>query len=122
MCVCGLITITSVLYIVAFNAILMSPIYVFVFIRAAERILMRIQKEYRGPQQELLDLQKAAKHALSNHHTRLQELKDLVNEASTNTNETKHLLLLLNNNIIQFSVRRLALYVMWLHLWENIFK
>ncbi|XP_060099959.1 laminin subunit alpha-1 [Heteronotia binoei] len=76
-------------------------------LKAAERILTRIQKEYKRPQQELLDLQKAAKYSLSNHNTRLQELKDLVNEASANTNETKHLLFLLNNNIMQFNHKKL---------------
>ncbi|KAL8182297.1 UNVERIFIED_CONTAM: hypothetical protein K2H54_051811 [Gekko kuhli] len=76
-------------------------------LKVAKRILTQIQKEYRRPQQELLDLKKAAKRALSNHNTRLQELKDLVDEASSNTNETKHLLLLLNNNIMQFSHKKL---------------
>ncbi|XP_077208858.1 laminin subunit alpha-1 isoform X1 [Paroedura picta] len=76
-------------------------------LKAAERILTRIQKEYGRPQQQLLDLRKAAKLALSNQNTRFQELKDLVDKASTNTNETKHLLLILNNNIMQFSHKKL---------------
>lgn len=74
-------------------------------VRAAERLMMRIQKEYWRPQQELMDLQKTTRRALLSHSSRLLEAKDLVNEAKTNTNETKRLLFLINSNLIKFNVR-----------------
>ncbi|XP_053105976.1 laminin subunit alpha-1 isoform X2 [Hemicordylus capensis] len=76
-------------------------------LKAAERLLIQIKKTYWRPQQELKELQKAAKHTLSKHSTEFQEAKDLVNEASTNTNETKRLLFLINSNLKQFNHKKL---------------
>ncbi|KAJ6662205.1 hypothetical protein lerEdw1_012672 [Lerista edwardsae] len=72
-------------------------------LKTAERLLIQIKKGYWRPQQNLMDLQKAIERNLSKHSARLQEAKDLVNEAGTNTNETKRLLFLINNNLKQFS-------------------
>ncbi|XP_042299087.1 laminin subunit alpha-1-like isoform X2 [Sceloporus undulatus] len=68
-------------------------------LKAAERLLARIQKEYWRPQQELKVLQKNVKRTLSDHSTSLQEAKNVVNEASTNINETNRLLFLINSNL-----------------------
>ncbi|XP_062987367.1 laminin subunit alpha-1 [Elgaria multicarinata webbii] len=76
-------------------------------LKAAERLLIRIQREYWRPQQEFKDLQKIVKSTLSNRSTSLQEAKDVVNEASRNTNETKRLLFLMNNNLKEFNHKKL---------------
>ncbi|XP_033010826.1 laminin subunit alpha-1 [Lacerta agilis] len=76
-------------------------------LKAAEHLLLRIQKEYGRPQQEFKNLQKTAKYVLSNHSTRLQEAKDLVNEARTNTNETMRLLFLINSNLKKYTQTKL---------------
>uniref|UniRef100_A0A674JDD3 Laminin subunit alpha-1 n=1 Tax=Terrapene triunguis TaxID=2587831 RepID=A0A674JDD3_9SAUR len=71
----------------------------------AERLLLRIQKEYLKPQQELAELKKGASHLLTNHNIRLKEAQDLVNEACTNTNETNRLLFLIYSNLAELNVR-----------------
>uniref|UniRef100_A0A8C8SLQ1 Laminin subunit alpha-2 n=1 Tax=Pelusios castaneus TaxID=367368 RepID=A0A8C8SLQ1_9SAUR len=80
------------------------------FIRAAERLLLRVQKEYHKPQQELEELKKGASHLLSNHNIRLQEAQNLVNEARTNTNETNRLLFLIYSNLEDLNVRLYILH------------
>uniref|UniRef100_A0A8C8SNF8 Laminin subunit alpha-1 n=1 Tax=Pelusios castaneus TaxID=367368 RepID=A0A8C8SNF8_9SAUR len=70
-----------------------------IVLKAAERLLLRVQKEYHKPQQELEELKKGASHLLSNHNIRLQEAQNLVNEARTNTNETNRLLFLIYSNL-----------------------
>ncbi|XP_008118175.2 laminin subunit alpha-1 isoform X1 [Anolis carolinensis] len=72
-------------------------------LKAAERILAQIKKEYWKPQQELKNLQKMVKRTLLNQSAGLQEAKDVVNEASTNINETNRLLFLINSNLKKFN-------------------
>uniref|UniRef100_A0A7M4ET92 Laminin subunit alpha-1 n=1 Tax=Crocodylus porosus TaxID=8502 RepID=A0A7M4ET92_CROPO len=71
----------------------------------AERLLLRVQKEYHRPQQEFAELKKNANDLLSNHMSRLQEAQDLVNEAYANTNETNRLLPLIFSNLAELNVR-----------------
>ncbi|KAH0617809.1 hypothetical protein JD844_016413 [Phrynosoma platyrhinos] len=77
-------------------------------LKAAERLLTRIQKEYWRPQQELKNLQKTVKRIFSDHSTNLQEAKNVVNEASANINETNRLLFLINSNLKECNVRKPA--------------
>nr|XP_060631057.1 laminin subunit alpha-1 [Anolis sagrei ordinatus] len=72
-------------------------------LKAAERFLAQIKKEYWKPQQELKNLQKTVKRTLLDHSAGLQEAKDVVNEASTNINETSRLLFLINSNLKKFN-------------------
>uniref|UniRef100_A0A8D2L172 Laminin subunit alpha-1 n=1 Tax=Varanus komodoensis TaxID=61221 RepID=A0A8D2L172_VARKO len=81
-------------------------------LKTAERLSMRIKKEYWQPQQEFKDLQKNVQEALSYHSTRLQEAKDVVNEATAKANKTKRLLFLINKNLKEFNVRRLEMFVL----------
>ncbi|EMP33411.1 Laminin subunit alpha-1 [Chelonia mydas] len=76
-------------------------------LNTAERLLLRVQKEYLKPQQELAELKKAASHLLTNHNIRLQEAQDLVNEACTNTNETNRLLFLIYSNLAELNDKKL---------------
>uniref|UniRef100_A0A8C8SLG0 Laminin subunit alpha-1 n=1 Tax=Pelusios castaneus TaxID=367368 RepID=A0A8C8SLG0_9SAUR len=78
-----------------------------IVLKAAERLLLRVQKEYHKPQQELEELKKGASHLLSNHNIRLQEAQNLVNEARTNTNETNRLLFLIYSNLEDLNEKKL---------------
>lgn len=75
------------------------------FIRGAEKLLTQIQREYWRPQQKIKDFQKAAKLALSDHSIKHQEAQDVVNIANSNTEETRRLLVPINNNLNEFNVR-----------------
>uniref|UniRef100_A0ABM5GDG7 Laminin subunit alpha-1 isoform X1 n=1 Tax=Pogona vitticeps TaxID=103695 RepID=A0ABM5GDG7_9SAUR len=75
-------------------------------LKAAERLLMRIQKEYRRPEQELKELQKTVKRTLSDHSAVLREAKSVISAASTNINETNRLLFLINRNFKEFNHKK----------------
>ncbi|XP_038249040.1 laminin subunit alpha-1 [Dermochelys coriacea] len=76
-------------------------------LNTAERLLLRVQKEYLKPQQKLVELKKSASLLLTNHNIRLQEAQDLVNEACTNTNETNRLLFLIYSNLAELNDKKL---------------
>uniref|UniRef100_A0A8B9DK31 Laminin subunit alpha-1 n=1 Tax=Anser cygnoides TaxID=8845 RepID=A0A8B9DK31_ANSCY len=75
------------------------------FTRAAENLLLRVQKEYLRPQQELAELKKNASQLLSKHNSRLQDAQDMVNEALANINETNRLFPLISSNLGELNVR-----------------
>uniref|UniRef100_A0A672TFA1 Laminin subunit alpha-1 n=1 Tax=Strigops habroptila TaxID=2489341 RepID=A0A672TFA1_STRHB len=75
------------------------------FVRAAENLLIQVQKEYLKPQQELAELKNDANHLLSKHNSRLQDAQDLVNEALANINETNRLFPLISSNVAELNVR-----------------
>uniref|UniRef100_A0A7M4EVN4 Laminin subunit alpha-1 n=1 Tax=Crocodylus porosus TaxID=8502 RepID=A0A7M4EVN4_CROPO len=80
-------------------------------LKGAERLLLRVQKEYHRPQQEFAELKKNANDLLSNHMSRLQEAQDLVNEAYANTNETNRLLPLIFSNLAELNNKKLSINV-----------
>lgn len=75
------------------------------FARAAENLLLRVQKEYLRPQQELAELKKNASQLLSKHSSRLQDAQDLVKDALANINETNRLFPLISSNLGELNVR-----------------
>uniref|UniRef100_A0A8B9DNQ1 Laminin subunit alpha-1 n=1 Tax=Anser cygnoides TaxID=8845 RepID=A0A8B9DNQ1_ANSCY len=74
-------------------------------LKAAENLLLRVQKEYLRPQQELAELKKNASQLLSKHNSRLQDAQDMVNEALANINETNRLFPLISSNLGELNVR-----------------
>uniref|UniRef100_A0A8B9S3L0 Laminin subunit alpha-1 n=1 Tax=Apteryx owenii TaxID=8824 RepID=A0A8B9S3L0_APTOW len=74
-------------------------------LKAAERLLLQVQKEYLKPQQKLAEIEKDASRLLSKHNSRLQEAQDLVNEALANINETDCLFPLISSNVGDLNVR-----------------
>ncbi|XP_010221580.1 PREDICTED: laminin subunit alpha-1, partial [Tinamus guttatus] len=76
-------------------------------LKAAESLLVQVQKEYLKPQQELAELEKDASHLLSKHNSRLQEAQDLVKEALANINETNRLFPLISSNMGDLNDKKL---------------
>uniref|UniRef100_A0A8C0ERI5 Laminin subunit alpha-1 n=1 Tax=Bubo bubo TaxID=30461 RepID=A0A8C0ERI5_BUBBB len=76
-----------------------------VFVRAAKKLLIQVQKEYLKPQQELAELKKDASQLLAKHNSRLQDVQDLVNEALADINETSRLFPLISSNLAELNVR-----------------
>lgn len=75
------------------------------FVRAAENLLIRVQKEYLKPQQELAELKKDASQLLSEHNSRLRDAQDLVNKALADMSETNRLFPLILSNLAELNVR-----------------
>lgn len=75
------------------------------FARAAETLLVQVQKEYLAPQQELAELTEAASQLLSQHNSRLRGAQDLVNEALADIDETNRLFPLISSNLVELNVR-----------------
>ncbi|XP_078073116.1 laminin subunit alpha-1 [Mustelus asterias] len=61
-------------------------------LKAAERLLARVQKGFQKPQKELEDLKRKVVDTLVQHGSELREAQELVNEARSDTNETNRLL------------------------------
>uniref|UniRef100_A0A8B9DL87 Laminin subunit alpha-1 n=1 Tax=Anser cygnoides TaxID=8845 RepID=A0A8B9DL87_ANSCY len=76
-------------------------------LKAAENLLLRVQKEYLRPQQELAELKKNASQLLSKHNSRLQDAQDMVNEALANINETNRLFPLISSNLGELNEKKL---------------
>uniref|UniRef100_A0A8B9TDP0 Laminin subunit alpha 1 n=1 Tax=Anas platyrhynchos TaxID=8839 RepID=A0A8B9TDP0_ANAPL len=76
-------------------------------LKAAENLLLRVQKEYLRPQQELAELKKNASQLLSKHSSRLQDAQDLVKEALANINETNRLFPLISSNLGELNEKKL---------------
>lgn len=76
-------------------------------LKAAENLLLRVQKEYLRPQQELAELKKNASQILSKHNSRLQDAQDMVNEALANINETNRLFPLISSNLGELNEKKL---------------
>uniref|UniRef100_A0A8C3LGM6 Basement membrane-specific heparan sulfate proteoglycan core protein n=1 Tax=Chrysolophus pictus TaxID=9089 RepID=A0A8C3LGM6_CHRPC len=73
------------------------------FARAAENLLLRVQKDYLKPQQELAELKKDASQLLSKHNSKLQGVQDLVNDALADINETNRLFPLISRNLAELN-------------------
>ncbi|XP_032036850.1 laminin subunit alpha-1 [Aythya fuligula] len=76
-------------------------------LKAAENLLLLVQKEYHRPQQELAELKKNASQLLSKHSSRLQDAQDLVKEALANINETNRLFPLISSNLGELNEKKL---------------
>uniref|UniRef100_U3ISC0 Laminin subunit alpha-1 n=1 Tax=Anas platyrhynchos platyrhynchos TaxID=8840 RepID=U3ISC0_ANAPP len=76
-------------------------------LKAAENLLLRVQKEYLRPQQDLAELKKNASQLLSKHSSRLQDAQDLVKEALANINETNPLFPLISSNLGELNEKKL---------------
>ncbi|KAJ7414023.1 laminin subunit alpha 1 [Willisornis vidua] len=76
-------------------------------LKAAENLLIQVQKEYLKPQQELAELKVDATQLLAKHNSRLHDAQDLVNEALTNINETNRLLPLISSNLAELNDKKL---------------
>uniref|UniRef100_A0A8C3R947 Laminin subunit alpha-1 n=1 Tax=Cyanoderma ruficeps TaxID=181631 RepID=A0A8C3R947_9PASS len=74
-------------------------------LKAAEKLLTQVQKEYLKPQQELAGLKAHASQFLSRQTSSLQDAQDLVNEALVNINETHRLFPLISRNLAELNVR-----------------
>ncbi|NXI37250.1 LAMA1 protein, partial [Galbula dea] len=78
-------------------------------LKAAEKLLGQVQKEYVKPQQELGELQKDASQLLAEHRSRLQDAQDLLNEALTNIQETRLLFPHISNNLLELKDKKLQI-------------
>ncbi|KAJ7400530.1 hypothetical protein BTVI_104660 [Pitangus sulphuratus] len=78
-------------------------------LRAAENLLIQVQKEYLKPQQELAELKMDASQLLAKHNRRLQDAQDLVNEALVNINETNRLFPLISSNLAELNDKKLSI-------------
>ncbi|XP_061212315.1 laminin subunit alpha-1 isoform X2 [Neopsephotus bourkii] len=76
-------------------------------LKAAENLLIQVQREYLKPQKELADLKSDAHQLLSKHNNRLQDAQDLVNEALANINETNRLFPLMSSNLAELNDKKL---------------
>ncbi|KAM4704989.1 laminin subunit alpha-1 [Rhinophrynus dorsalis] len=77
--------------------------------KASDGLLTKVQKEYVKPHHNLSKLKKNLEDTLEEHTSTLLIAKDLLQEASTNTNSTSNLLTLIENNLSDHSVKRLNL-------------
>ncbi|GAB0182708.1 laminin subunit alpha-1 [Grus japonensis] len=75
--------------------------------KAAENLLIRVQKEYLKPHQELAELKKDASQLLSKHNSRLQDAQEVVNKALANINETNRLFPLISSNLAELNDKKL---------------
>lgn len=75
-----------------------------IFVRAAEDLLSKIQKNYQKPQEELKVIQEAASSLLSKHNSELQAAEDLVRKAEAKTQESSRLLLIVKASLREFNV------------------
>ncbi|NXY84481.1 LAMA1 protein, partial [Alcedo cyanopectus] len=76
-------------------------------LKAAEKVLMQVQKEYVHPQQELGELKKDAGQLLAEHSSRLQDAQGLLNEALANLQETTRLVPLISSNLAELNEKKL---------------
>ncbi|OXB66455.1 hypothetical protein ASZ78_007505 [Callipepla squamata] len=78
-------------------------------LKAAENVLLRVQKDYLKPQQELAELKKDASQLLSKHNSKLQDAQYLVNDALANINETNRLFPLISSNLGELNEKKLSI-------------
>uniref|UniRef100_A0A2K5DHR9 Laminin subunit alpha-1 n=1 Tax=Aotus nancymaae TaxID=37293 RepID=A0A2K5DHR9_AOTNA len=76
-------------------------------LKAAEDLLSQIQENYQKPLEELELLKEAANHLLSKHNNELKAAEALVREAEAKTQESNHLLLMVNANLREFADKKL---------------
>ncbi|XP_078253630.1 laminin subunit alpha-1 isoform X4 [Rhinoraja longicauda] len=75
-------------------------------LKAAEGMLVRVQKEFQKPHKETGVLRDRVMDALLQHSSKLSEAQDLVNEALNNTNETSWLLRSISSNLAELKVKQ----------------
>ncbi|OXB73578.1 UNVERIFIED_CONTAM: hypothetical protein H355_003880 [Colinus virginianus] len=78
-------------------------------LKAAENVLLQVQKDYLKPQQELAELKKDASQLLSKHNSKLQDAQYLVNDALANINETNRLFPLISSNLGELNEKKLSI-------------
>ncbi|XP_032149235.1 laminin subunit alpha-1 [Sapajus apella] len=76
-------------------------------LKAAEDLLSQIQENYQKPLEELELLKEAANHLLSKHNNELKAAEALVREAEAKTQESNHLLFMVNANLREFTDKKL---------------
>ncbi|XP_068093303.1 laminin subunit alpha-1 [Hyperolius riggenbachi] len=77
--------------------------------KASGVLLSRVQKEYEKPHQDLLKLKKNVEKSLAEHTSKLHAAVDLIHDSASNTNATTNLLPVIQNNIVDFNVKKLNL-------------
>lgn len=75
-------------------------------LKAAESMLVRVQKEFQKPHKETGEQRDRVMDALLEHSSKLNEAQDLVNEALSNTNETSWLLQSISSNLAELKVKQ----------------
>ncbi|XP_067834515.1 laminin subunit alpha-1 isoform X2 [Heptranchias perlo] len=75
-------------------------------LKAAEGLLVRVQKEFQKPRKELEDLKSRIVDMLVQHSSKLREAQDLVNEARINTNETSRLLRSISSSLVELKEKQ----------------
>lgn len=77
--------------------------------KTSELLLSRVQKEFGKPHEDLAKLKKSLENSLAQHTSKLLAAKDFIYESASNTNNTNNLLVIIQNNIEDFSVKKLNL-------------
>ncbi|XP_058532986.1 laminin subunit alpha-1 isoform X2 [Ochotona princeps] len=75
-------------------------------LKAAEDLLLQIQKAFQKPQEDLEVLTSKASSLLSKHHNELQVAEELVRQAEAKTKESSHLLLIVKANLREFKDKK----------------
>ncbi|XP_053570910.1 laminin subunit alpha-1 [Bombina bombina] len=75
-------------------------------LKASEVLLFNVQRDYGKPYQDLIKVRKNLEDTLLLHNSRLLAAKDMLHEASTNTNKTNNLLVLIQNYMTDLNVRK----------------
>ncbi|XP_033856869.3 laminin subunit alpha-1-like [Acipenser ruthenus] len=74
--------------------------------KAAEALLLRVQKEFEKPQKDVKELKERIVAILSDHSSKLQDARTLVNEAFTKAIETNRLLHAMSSNLAAFDDKK----------------
>ncbi|XP_059831982.1 laminin subunit alpha-1 isoform X1 [Hypanus sabinus] len=75
-------------------------------LKAAEGLLMRVQKEFQKPYKELGQSRNQVMDVLMQHSKKLHEAQDLVNEARRSTNQTNWLLHSISSNLAELKEKQ----------------
>ncbi|XP_033914651.3 laminin subunit alpha-1-like [Acipenser ruthenus] len=70
--------------------------------KAAEALLLQVQREFQKPQKDVMELKERIVTILSEHSSKLQDAQNLVNESFTKANETNHILHAMSSNLAVF--------------------
>lgn len=77
--------------------------------RTSELQLSRVKKEFGKPHEDLAKLKKSLENSVAQHTSKLLAAKDFIYESASNTNNTNNLLVIIQNNIEDFSVSFVSL-------------
>eukprot|EP00079_Xenopus_tropicalis_P016422 XP_004915294.1 PREDICTED: laminin subunit alpha-1 isoform X1 [Xenopus tropicalis] len=78
-------------------------------LKASEGLLSKVQKDFGKPHQDLRKIKNSLEATLEKHTRNLQSARDILLEASTNTNSTSHLLVSVQKNLADYNVKSLNL-------------